>query len=155
MPTIVYLAAPLFTQAERLWNQRLANAIESRQLDIAVFLPQRDAESHTINGDIDLNHVYRRCIEGVDGADVVVAVLDGSDADSGTCFECGYALAQGKKIIGVRTDFRKGEVHGTNLMLHHSVHAFIESPANQFNTSTIESLAVKVRATINQLCCVT
>jgi len=42
----------------------------------------------------------RRC-------DVVVAGLDGSDVDSGTASEIGYAAALGKIIIGYRSDFRQ------------------------------------------------
>ena len=34
------------------------------------------------------------------------AVLDGTDVDSGTAAEIGYAFARGKKILGYRGDFR-------------------------------------------------
>jgi nucleoside 2-deoxyribosyltransferase len=43
---------------------------------------------------------------GIDGADMVFAVLDGTDVDSGTAAEIGYAFAKGKPIIGYRGDFR-------------------------------------------------
>jgi len=36
----------------------------------------------------------------------LVAVLDGTDVDSGTASEIGYAAALGKKILGYRNDFR-------------------------------------------------
>ena len=35
-----------------------------------------------------------------------VAVLDGTDVDSGTAAEIGYAFARGKLIVGYRGDFR-------------------------------------------------
>jgi nucleoside 2-deoxyribosyltransferase len=38
---------------------------------------------------------------------VVIAVLDGSDVDSGVAAEIGYAVASGKKVIGYRNDFRQ------------------------------------------------
>jgi nucleoside 2-deoxyribosyltransferase len=38
--------------------------------------------------------------------DLVFAVLDGTDVDSGTASEIGYAFALGKKILGYRGDFR-------------------------------------------------
>ena len=54
-----------------------------------------------------LNHrigdLNRGAIEGVD---VVVAVLDGSDVDSGTASEVGFAFARGKTIYGYRGDIR-------------------------------------------------
>jgi nucleoside 2-deoxyribosyltransferase len=39
-------------------------------------------------------------------ADMVVAVLDGTDVDSGTAAEVGFAYALGKPIVGYRGDFR-------------------------------------------------
>lgn len=39
-------------------------------------------------------------------SDIVLANLDGSDVDSGTAAEIGFAYAIGKKIIGYRGDFR-------------------------------------------------
>jgi len=38
--------------------------------------------------------------------DALFAVLDGSDVDSGTAAEIGYAFGLKKKIIGYRSDFR-------------------------------------------------
>jgi nucleoside 2-deoxyribosyltransferase len=43
---------------------------------------------------------------GIDRADMVLAVLDGTDVDSGTAAEIGYAFAKGKPILGYRGDFR-------------------------------------------------
>ena len=43
---------------------------------------------------------------GIDRADMVLAVLDGVDVDSGTAAEIGYAFAKGKLILGYRGDFR-------------------------------------------------
>lgn len=45
-------------------------------------------------------------------ADILVANLDGSDVDSGTAAEIGFAFANGKTIIGYRGDFRNS---GDNL----------------------------------------
>jgi nucleoside 2-deoxyribosyltransferase len=42
----------------------------------------------------------------IDQAQVVLAVLDGVDVDSGTAAEIGYAFARGKLIVGYRGDFR-------------------------------------------------
>ena len=44
--------------------------------------------------------------DAIDGCDVVFAVLDGADVDSGTASEIGYAFASHKPIIGYRGDFR-------------------------------------------------
>lgn len=42
----------------------------------------------------------------IDGAKAVFAVLDGTDVDSGTAAEIGYAAALGKPVVGWRTDLR-------------------------------------------------
>ncbi len=39
-------------------------------------------------------------------AEIVIAILDGTDVDSGVASEIGYAFALKKKIIGYRSDFR-------------------------------------------------
>ncbi len=68
---------------------------------------------------------FDSCISGIDAADIVVAVVDGPDADSGTCFEIGYAYANKKPIFAVRTDLRALEEMGVNLMISQSVRHFI------------------------------
>jgi len=42
----------------------------------------------------------------IDACDMVFAVLDGVDVDSGTAAEIGYAFARAKPILGYRGDFR-------------------------------------------------
>ena len=50
----------------------------------------------------------------IDAAQAVVAVLDGTDVDSGTAAEIGFAAALATPIVGVRTDFRpSGDNEGT------------------------------------------
>ena len=44
--------------------------------------------------------------EAIHQSDLVVAVLDGTDVDSGTAAEIGFAAALGRPIFGLRTDFR-------------------------------------------------
>ena len=54
-------------------------------------------------------------------SDILIAIIDGADADSGTSWEMGYASALGKKIIALRTDFRRSGSHEkVNLMLEES-----------------------------------
>ena len=80
-------------------------------------------------------------MEALDRCDAVVAILDGSDSDSGTCIEIGYARAKGKPVIGVRTDFRDGEVHGLNIMTAGICSAIVKLPST---CGTISGVAEKV-----------
>ena len=124
---IVYWAGPLFTQAERDWNARIANGL--RDAGLTVILPQERAEEVTRPGEaLPARRLYEYAVEGVRAADVVVAVLDGPDPDSGTSFECGYAHALGKPFVGLRTDFRMGgddSAFSVNLMLSQSAAACV------------------------------
>ena len=52
---------------------------------------------------VEIGNANRAAIEG---CDLVFAVLDGVDVDSGTAAEIGYAFAKAKPIIGYRGDFR-------------------------------------------------
>jgi nucleoside 2-deoxyribosyltransferase len=54
-----------------------------------------------------LNHqIAERNRQAIESGDVVVAVLDGPDVDSGTASEIGFAFACGKTIFGYRGDIR-------------------------------------------------
>ena len=64
-----------------------------------------------------------------DSIGVVLAWLDGPDADSGTCFEAGYAFAKGIPVIGIRTDFRDNQERGVNIMLSRACAAFVYRPS--------------------------
>ncbi len=59
-------------------------------------------------------------------ADIIVAVLDGPDVESGTSAEIGYGAALGKPVIGYRGDFRlaaDNEGCTVNLQVEHFIHA--------------------------------
>ena len=44
--------------------------------------------------------IGKRNDELINESDLILAILDGNDLDSGTCAEIGYAYGIGKKIIG-------------------------------------------------------
>jgi hypothetical protein len=110
----IYVAGPLFTHAEIQFNAALAKHLQSARY--SVYLPQ-DA----CTGLTEPRSLFDKCMEGLAGAAMILVILDGTDADSGSCFEVGYAYAKQLPIVGVRTDFRgSGEHMGLNLMLTHS-----------------------------------
>ena len=56
--------------------------------------------------------------KAIKSSDCMLAVLDGTDVDSGTAAEIGYAAALNKKICGYRGDFRKsGDNEGSIINL--------------------------------------
>lgn len=50
--------------------------------------------------------IAQKNMDMIDESDLVLAVLDGSDVDSGVAAEIGYAFAQRKRVLGYRSDFR-------------------------------------------------
>jgi nucleoside 2-deoxyribosyltransferase len=115
----VYLAAPLFSEAELDFNRMLRDQIKNSGFN--VFLPQEDSNSVKDRDDRQMI-IFSKNEAGIEKADMIVAVVDGADVDSGTAWEIGYAYAQGKPILGLRTDFRTLGVEGTvNLMIERSV----------------------------------
>lgn len=110
----VFIAGPLFTQAERDFNLKVDEYI--RKHGFETFLPQREVgklwEKIQLSGRRAYRMIYEGDLRGLERADVVVAILDGTDVDSGTAFEIGYACARGKPVVGLKTDWRifaKGE----------------------------------------------
>lgn len=56
--------------------------------------------------------------EMIQAADYLLAVLDGSDVDSGTAAEIGYAAALSKPVLGIRSDIRmSGDNAGSQINL--------------------------------------
>ena len=147
----IYFAAPLFTQAERIWNQTLANTIVEQDPKIGIFLPQIESGKAYINGCFDFAQVQQICLNGIEACDVLVAILDGPDSDSGTCFECGYAFSKGKKLIGIRTDLRAGEDQGLNAMLNQSCAEVIRYNAFNDKENNIVELGCLIIASVNRV----
>ncbi len=115
----VYLAAPLFTGAELDFNRKLRDEIKKAGFN--VFLPQED--SNNIKDEKKRQKIiFDKNLAAIDKADILVAVIDGADVDSGTSWEIGYAYALGKPVLGLRTDFRTLGIEGTvNLMIERSI----------------------------------
>jgi len=116
----IYLASSLFTHAELEYNRELKDIMIKK--GFSVFLPQEDAEDAAAEREKQNQEcIFEKCLEGVNSSDIVVAVLDGVDVDSGTAWEIGYAYARGKPVIGLRTDFRTLSDGIVNLMVEMSI----------------------------------
>jgi nucleoside 2-deoxyribosyltransferase len=114
-----YLAGPLgFSEVGRKYKDSiLIPALEKaglivvdpwklpdpKRIEKAMSLPlnERVPAWRELNSDIGRNNA-----DAIASCDLVVAVLDGTDVDSGTAAEVGYAFAKGKRIVGYRGDFR-------------------------------------------------
>jgi nucleoside 2-deoxyribosyltransferase len=132
--TKVYFAGPLFTQAEWQWNAAVAASL--RRLGFEVSLPQDREKAMRQSGvKVDAAALFAGNLADIERADVIVAVLDGADPDSGTCWEAGYAYKAGRPVIGLRTDLRAGGdvdlKSPVNLMLSRSCAKIVLVPPSQ------------------------
>jgi nucleoside 2-deoxyribosyltransferase len=118
-----YFAGPLFTTPERIWNAEVTAAL--RAAGHEVFLPQEKEPGKDAVG------IFAADIGGIDRADGLVAIVDGPDPDSGTCWEVGYAYGVRKPIVLVRTDLRSmaGTAGEYNPMLTQAATIRLDLPA--------------------------
>ena len=144
----VYFAGPLFTQAEREWNRALADALIVA--GHSVFLPQEEIKHLET---LDAEAIFRLDVDGVRSSDAIVAILDGADPDSGTCFECGLAFALRLPILVVRTDFRAGgdalpgqKLPAINLMLSQAASKIVSLVDPSHSFETLASLVLQALA---------
>ena len=100
-PVKIYLASYSLSPAVRWWNQDLRQAITDDNPYIEMLIPQEDLDvdpsEHTPR---EQQAAYEKV---VDDADAVVVVLDGIENEAWTGFECGYARARGKYLLGIAT----------------------------------------------------
>ena len=101
----LYIAAPLFTEAERAFNVVLARALEAERH--RVYLPQRDTPA--AEGAGRTAAIFAANLSALIRADAVVAVCDGPQVDDGTAWEIGYAYSRNTQVFGLRTDTRVGQ----------------------------------------------
>ena len=109
-----YIAGPLFSDQDRNMLETLNRGLKAQGIE--TYLP------HKHGGDLGSvkmrygkrrirNILFQRDIIELESADMLVALLDGSDVDSGTALEMGIAYKLGMPIFGLKTDiFRRGQV---------------------------------------------
>lgn len=111
----VFLAAPLFSEAEREYNSKTAKMLREKGFEVWLAQETSFIEQGTHK---EKKMIYEGDIQALKTSDAVVAVLDGVDVDTGVAYEMGYAKALGKPIIGLKTDYRTfSRIEEVNLML--------------------------------------
>ena len=104
----VYVAGPLFSEAERSWLDTLAARLRAEGIDC--FVPH---ENFPELADVTLDEVYRIDTEGLRSSNALVAWLDGPMVDDGTACEIGMfaelvrsGRGHHRGIVAVATDLR-------------------------------------------------
>ena len=104
----LYLAGPLFSEAERSWLDGLAARLRAEGFDC--FVPHEEFAELT---DVTLERVYSIDSAGLRSANAMVAWLDGPIVDDGTACEIGMFAelvrsggARYRGIVAISTDIR-------------------------------------------------
>ena len=90
---VVYWAAPCFTQAERIWNRLCAKELENTGRYL-VILPQDEAKNFIRpDEEPDFRGLAENCFHQALSSNIMVAILDGPDPDSGMSMESGFRIS--------------------------------------------------------------
>ena len=117
----IYFAGPLFTPYERRYIDECAAQLRADGFE--VFVPHE--HELATGADVTPAWILSKDRPGVEGANAMLAILDGPSVDDGTACEIGmfHALMQSddskKGIVGLLTDIRgsRGESIGVNLFV--------------------------------------
>ncbi len=107
---LVYIAGPLFSQAEKEFNEKLKRKLSDY---VETYLPQDEGQllvDLLKSGESAHNAakiVVERDLTAIEKCDLFVIVLDGRTVEEGSAFELGIAFEKKKKCIGVQTDPRR------------------------------------------------
>ena len=130
---LIYLAAPLFSEAELSFNSCLTNRLEKV---VDVYLPQRDGGRlvDLIGEGVTPKHAYtcifERDMEALRECDALVIVLDGRTVDEGAAFELGIAYSYRKPCVGYQSDPRRLLPVGNNPMIECALETVFDDAAH-------------------------
>ena len=124
---LVYVAGPLFDPGER-WYLEHVDAL-CRDLGLRTYLPHRDSGLKA-GAVTDFAGIFAADLAALEAADLVVAVWNGSDVDSGSAWEIGFAYARQVPVIGLHEDIRiQDALAQVNIMVSQSAQVICGSLA--------------------------
>lgn len=116
----IYIAAPLFSEADRVYNELVTRKIEAIKSNDGLYnsfncyLPQRNEAINDKTNFADSIMIYEGDTSKLAECDILVCLLDGTVVDPGVAAEIGWVAGfnssnnKKKKIIGLFTDSRDG-----------------------------------------------
>lgn len=116
----IYIAGPLFSEAERKFNAELKQTLLPF---FDIYLPQDDGgvmAEMVKEGMVPKKaskKVFEAGIQALKDCDLLLIILDGRVIDEGASFELGYVYALGKPAYGLQTDVRRFILSGNNPMI--------------------------------------
>lgn len=127
--TKIYFAAPLFNEADRIYNEMIVTAIRTlTDLKADIYLPQENGDINDKEAYANSVDILRADLSYVDDSEYMIALIDGETIDAGVAAEIGYAYAKGIPVYGLYTDVRQQGVTNSK-----KVDALKEVGENQFS----------------------
>lgn len=143
-----YVASPLgFSETTRPWYQDVLLPALGSLVDPvdpwSLTTEQEIAAAHAAGRDREIAlEIGRRNIAAIRSSSLLVAQLDGQEADSGTVAELGFAAGLGLRCFGIRSDLRQAGEPGVPLNLQ--VAAFVDATGGTIEPS-LDALLARLR----------
>ncbi|GIO23606.1 nucleoside 2-deoxyribosyltransferase [Oceanobacillus sp. J11TS1] len=102
-----YLANGLFSMGDRYVNEQLAKEIREAVPEIDLYVPQENDAINDKTAFANSKQVAEADLSKLEESDVLIAVLDGVEVDSGVAAEIGAFSMLNRPIVGVFTDTRQ------------------------------------------------
>lgn len=102
-----YLANGLFSIGDRYVNEVLAAKIREAVPTIDLYVPQENAAINDKNSYANSLSIAEADLESLQASDVLIAVIDGIEIDSGVAAEIGAFSALNRPIIALFSDVRQ------------------------------------------------
>ncbi|WP_152655702.1 nucleoside 2-deoxyribosyltransferase [Oceanobacillus sp. CFH 90083] len=102
-----YLANGLFSMGDRYVNEQLAKVIREAVPEIDLYVPQENAAINDKAAYANSEIIAEADLSKLKESDILIAVLDGVEIDSGVAAEIGAFSMLNRPIVGVFTDTRQ------------------------------------------------
>lgn len=112
----IYLTGAQFSNGKHSFTQKLAS--ELANLYYFLYLPQEFNDNLETDENTRDWMINQENLDALKNADIVVAIIDGTEADPKTAWEMGYATARGKRVIALRPGFPQfsNAEHGSRML---------------------------------------
>lgn len=101
-----YLANGLFSEADREFNAQLAWDLRFDNSKLGIYVPQENTEINDKSIVVTSQEIAHSDVKHLLESDILIAVLDGVEIDSGVAAEIGAFYMMGKPIYALCTDIR-------------------------------------------------
>lgn len=102
-----YLANGLFGMADRLFNTIIATSIRKEIKGVELYVPQENDAINDKSAYADSITIAGADMDKLEESDILIAVIDGVEIDSGVAAEIGAFYMTGKPIFALYTDVRQ------------------------------------------------